>query len=92
MRELLREAEAEYDLVVIDTPPVGLVADIIPFLTETGGVIIVGRVGKTASRTATSVREQLAFVNARVLGVVANCSTANYSYYGYAYNNGKVVR
>ena len=47
MRELIAEAEREYDLVVVDTPPMAVVSDAIPLIKEVGGVIVVVRLAKT---------------------------------------------
>ena len=72
MRELIREAEANYDLVVIDTPPATMVADAIPLMSEATAVVIVGRVGRITSAEANSLREQLERIDAPSFGLVAN--------------------
>ena len=61
-----------YDLVVIDTPPVTLVSDVIPLLSLVGGVIVVGEPGRTKHESATGLREQLESLDAPLLGVVVN--------------------
>ncbi|MDQ3849458.1 MAG: polysaccharide biosynthesis tyrosine autokinase [Actinomycetota bacterium] len=77
-----------YDLVVVDTPPMLLVADAIPLLRQVAGVIVVSRLGKSTRDGAKQLREQLDTLNAPTLGVVANGakrSAENYYYaYGYA--------
>lgn len=82
---LLEQLTQEYDLVVIDTPPVSRVADAIPLLRHVDGVILVGRIGVTTRDEGTHLVEQLAALDAPVLGVVANGVAAwTYrSYYGY---------
>jgi capsular exopolysaccharide synthesis family protein len=72
MQELVRESKREYSLVVIDTPPVGLVSDAIPLMSEVSAVIVVGRVGELTGEEAHRLREQLEQVNAPTVGVVAN--------------------
>ncbi len=72
MRELIREAEKSYDLVVIDTSPAGLVADAIPVMNEASAVVVVGRVGKVTSTEAGRLREQLKRIDAPAFGLVAN--------------------
>ena len=52
MSTLLEHFEANYDLVIIDSPPVSVVSDTIPLLTAVSGVLVVARVGKTSRDTA----------------------------------------
>jgi succinoglycan biosynthesis transport protein ExoP len=72
MEAVLERARAVYDLVVIDTPPLSLIADAIPLLTKVDGVIVVGRVGKTRRDGAEQLRKKLTSLRAPVLGIVAN--------------------
>ncbi len=71
MAELLREAQERYDLVVVDAPPT-IVADAIPLMTQTSGVLVVARVGAAKYDLAQNLRELLAHLNALPLGTVAN--------------------
>lgn len=90
MRNLLAHVRSEYDLVVIDTPPLTVVSDAFPLLSQADGVIIVGRVGRNRRDVATRLREILTGVDAPLLGVVANGfkpgKLSSYAYsYDYAY-------
>lgn len=71
MSALLAEAREQYDLLVIDTPPV-LVADAIPIMSQVGGVVVVARLRATKSDAARDMRELLGHVGASALGVVVN--------------------
>ena len=73
----------EYDLVVMDTPPVTLVSDVIPLLRLVSGVIVVGEPGRTKHDAATGLREQLESLGAPLLGVVVNKvrTRSGYGYY-----------
>ena len=53
MAALIAHLTNEYDLVVIDTPPVTLVSDVIPLLRLVSGVIVVGEPGRTKRESAT---------------------------------------
>jgi capsular exopolysaccharide synthesis family protein len=91
MESLLDRAQAAYDLVVIDTPPLNLIADAVPLLTKVDGVIIVGRIGKSRRDAAEQLRKKLTSLRAPVLGIVANGvsgRTADSGRYGYGYNYG----
>jgi receptor protein-tyrosine kinase len=72
MADLLDRLSAIYDLVVIDTPPAGLIADVIPLMRRVGGIVIVASIGRSTSDAAAHFRDQLAQLNAPVLGVIAN--------------------
>lgn len=84
MRELISQAEGTYDLVVIDTSPVGVVADAIPLMSEASAVLIVSRVGRITSAEADALRDQLERIDAPAFGLVANFTGARgrgYDYY-----------
>jgi capsular exopolysaccharide synthesis family protein len=87
---LLAQASDAYDLVVIDTPPLSLVADAVPLLTKVDGVIVIGRMGKSRHDAAEQLRDKLIGLRAPVLGVVANQVRASEATgyrrrYGYGY-------
>jgi polysaccharide biosynthesis transport protein len=87
MHGILREAEHRYEFVVIDTPPTSHVSDAIPLVTQVGGVIVVGRLGRTHREAAMHLHKQLEHLDAPTLGVVVNAvgrGSASYSY-GYGY-------
>jgi receptor protein-tyrosine kinase len=72
LRQVVRDAEADYELVVIDTPPTSVVSDAIPLVTQTSGVIVVARLGKTTREGLVYLRDQLALLEAHTLGLVVN--------------------
>jgi Mrp family chromosome partitioning ATPase len=86
METLLAKARAEYDLIVIDTPPLTAVSDAFPLLGKVDGVIIVGRVGRNRRDVAHRLHETLAGAGAPLLGVIANGVNARGpGSYAYAY-------
>jgi capsular exopolysaccharide synthesis family protein len=85
MQNLLNDLTDEYDLVVVDTPPVTVISDAMPLLHHVNGVIVVGRVGRSPREAAHDLRETLDSSSANVLGIVANCADEGpTSTYGYA--------
>jgi Mrp family chromosome partitioning ATPase len=88
MADLIRRARAEYDLVLIDTPPLTAVADAIPLFAHVDGVAIVSRLGRNTRTVAARLREELVALNAPLLGVIANGvqrrAASKYGYAGYA--------
>ncbi len=98
MGKVLDELSERYDLVVIDSPPTGVVSDAFPLLSQVDGVLVVARMGDTTRDAAERLREQLDRLNAPVLGVVANAIKLSrrrkygygyYGYYGYGYGPAK---
>lgn len=89
MNELLAQLRQRYELVVIDTAPMGVVADCFPLLREVDGAIAVTRLGQSTRDGAERLREQLARLEAPVLGVVANgVKVRRGGRYGYGYYGG----
>jgi capsular exopolysaccharide synthesis family protein len=72
MSQFLEDMYAEYDLVILDAPAVGLVSDAIPLAAQVSGVLFVTRLRATSEPKARVALERLRRVNARVLGVVVN--------------------
>jgi capsular exopolysaccharide synthesis family protein len=88
MAALLARASADYDLIVIDTAPLLLVADATPLLRSVSGVLAVASVGDTKSDALHFLAKQLKQVDAPVLGLVANRVLAQDVAGGYGYGYG----
>ena len=72
MRELLRALAEQFDLVIVDTPPVLAVADAAAIGPLTDGVLFVVGAGATNRRAVEQALGQLASAGARVIGAVLN--------------------
>jgi succinoglycan biosynthesis transport protein ExoP len=72
MEDLIRELAAEYDLVVLDCPPVFAVADARVVGSLADSVVIAARSGKTPARAIQAAIEQMELAGANVLGVALN--------------------
>jgi capsular exopolysaccharide synthesis family protein len=83
MAELIEELSASHDLVVIDSPPLTIVADTLRLAKIVNGVIVVGRVNQTTREEAQALKAQLESLRAPVLGVVANRTSRGKGSYGY---------
>jgi polysaccharide biosynthesis transport protein len=87
MESLLEQAKSDYDLVVIDTPPLTAVSDAFPLLRKVDGVVIVGRVGRNRRDVAQRLHETLTGAGAPLLGVIANgFKSGGRGSYGYSYD------
>jgi receptor protein-tyrosine kinase len=89
MSELLDELGSMYDLVIIDTPPVAVVADAMPIVRKVDGVIVVSWIGASTRDGAHHLRSELESLAAPTLGVVVNRAGEGVTgYYGYGYGYG----
>jgi capsular exopolysaccharide synthesis family protein len=92
MALMLKSWAADYDHVVIDTPPMIAVSDALPLAAQADAVLIVVRAGVSRRKALQRLSETLARINAKVVGVVLNAANPQleyyYSgprYYGYSY-------
>jgi polysaccharide biosynthesis transport protein len=69
---LLQRLRADYDAIVVDSPPVNLVTDAALLSAHADGVILVARAGVTEPGALNCALEQLRHVGAPVLGMVLN--------------------
>jgi capsular exopolysaccharide synthesis family protein len=87
MANLLEELSSQYDIVLIDTPPLLPVTDAAILAKTTGGALVVASADTLHRQQLTDGLGALEDVGARVLGVVLNRlerkQTDAYSYYDY---------
>jgi Mrp family chromosome partitioning ATPase len=87
LTELLEEAAAEYDLVILDAPPLLGFAEPLQMATAVDGVLVVTRAGETNRKAVASVLRILERLRAPVVGVALNEvdkeMSNNYYYYGH---------
>jgi len=86
MAQFLDILNNEYDLIVIDTPPILSVTDATALAPGMDGVLLVAKPGVTRQRDFRQMLEQLQTVGARTLGVVLNDVKPTSRKYGYYYN------
>lgn len=88
--ELLTQLGEKYDRILLDSPPVGAVADAVVLATQADGVVVVLKAGQThrdmAQRTVRALRDVKANIFGAVLNDV-NLEKSKYGdyYYGYSY-------
>lgn len=81
---LLKMVSTGFDIIIIDTPPLGTMIDAALIAGRTDGTIIVVGSKETDFRSVKRIKEQLEKANARILGTVMNkIDRREYdSYYG----------
>jgi succinoglycan biosynthesis transport protein ExoP len=87
MQDLLDEMAQDYDLVIIDAPPLLGFAEPLQMATCADGVLVVARAGETNRKSIGSVLNSLRRLNVNVMGLVLNevkrDQSDSYYYYGY---------
>ncbi|MDD3840399.1 MAG: CpsD/CapB family tyrosine-protein kinase, partial [Clostridia bacterium] len=89
MKDFLEMLESEYDMILIDVPPILPVADASVVASYVDGVVLVIGYGQISVEAAAQAKEQLEKVNAKTLGVVLNkvpVDQKDYYYYYYYYD------
>ncbi len=87
MVQLLEVLREEYDVILIDTPPMLQIPDARILGRMAGGVILVLRAGKTTRDAAKAMRNQLQQDGTKIMGTILNDWNPKASpggYYGYA--------
>ena len=89
MKELLETSQHIYDLVIIDTPPLGLFSDALLLARYADVVALVARHNKTSRKDLTGALDLLKKTNVSSVGVILNAAPSGqphaygYGYYGY---------
>ena len=86
--EIIDEMRTEYDLIVLDVPPVLAVADIECVATHLDTVLLLCRSGKTDDAQVRHAITRLRQVGANVVATVLNGVRARRGDYGYGYGYG----
>jgi Flp pilus assembly protein TadD len=92
MKEFIQEMQADYDWVIVDTPPILFVSDASVMSVLCDGVIVVVKSGTSTRTLLHRAREQLDSVSANILGSILNNVTVSRmgrhtsSYYNYGYS------
>jgi polysaccharide biosynthesis transport protein len=91
MQRLIEGLRADYDFILIDTPPVLTVTDAAVLVSLSDGVVLVLRYGQASRNVVARASEILLRSGAHLLGVVLNAvdlQSSDYAeYYGRAYND-----
>lgn len=92
LAELIEEASRDYDLIVLDAPPLLGFAEPLQMATAVDGVIVVARTGNTSRAALSSVITTLTRLRANLVGVVLNevhREVSSRYYYSYYNRHGK---
>ena len=87
-RQFMSRVARDYDVVVVDTPPVLAVADTMALSTVTEATLLVAREGVTDRRALRHAAQKIRSVGGSIAGVVLNDSSPKGDYSSY-YDTGK---
>jgi len=72
MAELVEQLEKTYDFIIIDTPPVNMVVDVVPLVGLVDGVVLVVKDKVTTYPEINRAIDALKVNGAKILGIIAN--------------------
>lgn len=85
-KKMIEDAREQYDMVIIDTPPLGSVIDTAVVSKCCDGAVIVISCGEISYRFVRKVKEQLDVAGCRILGCILNkVDMSGKGYYGRYY-------
>ena len=94
MHQLLNELTARYQVILLDSPPLGAGTDPFVLATATGNLVTVLRAGETDRQLAEAKLQIIDRLPIRILGTVFNdvkTGQGAYRYYSYTYGYEEVV-
>ena len=69
---LMKQAAAQYDVVLVDTTPVTMTADAQATVAKCGSALLISRLNHTKFSDLTEMRDQIAITGAQIVGSVIN--------------------
>ena len=85
MKKALQRMRKDYDYVILDLPPIGEVTDAMAVAKETDGILLVARQNYCDRLALADAARQFEFINAKILGMVFNCTNEHGGNYGKGY-------
>lgn len=85
MDSLLETLSADYDYILLDSPPLNVVSDALNLTPKVHGTVLVVRENNSEHKQVREALQSLEFANAKVLGLILNASEkANAKQYSYS--------
>jgi len=93
MREFVTKVKENFDFVLFDSPPIGMLTDGVILSRVVDGAIMVVQSGRTSKRILARIYQLLNDAKAKVIGIVVNkvsiISGGDYYYYAHYYGKNK---
>jgi polysaccharide biosynthesis transport protein len=88
MREVLSELERRFEVVVLDAPALASVSDGLALIPAVSSILIVAGLGHTTIKSAVDLRQQIAMLRGRPVGIVVNFTRRQrHGKYHYSYEH-----
>lgn len=85
MRVLLHELQERFEIVIIDSPALGVVSDALSLVPEVSGIVVVSGLHKTTRDGTHNLMKQLSLLGTEPIGVVANFTEPERGRYSHYY-------
>ena len=85
MDKALMSLRKVYDYIILDLPPVGEVSDAMAVANKTDGMLLVVRQNYCDRLVLSETSQQFDFIDAKILGVVFNCTGEGVGKYSKGY-------
>jgi capsular exopolysaccharide synthesis family protein len=85
MKQLIQEWKAVYDYIIIDTPPIGVIADAKSLASEVDSILFVAGIQRVTRKAVGNALDVLHSSHCNIAGVVANMVDPEFDYYAYSY-------
>ena len=72
MKDLINTIETDYDYIIFDTPPIGVVIDAVPIFKISDGVVVVVKNNNTTYPQLNKTLETLERSGGKILGIIVN--------------------
>jgi polysaccharide biosynthesis transport protein len=85
MKQLIQEWQETYDYVLIDSPPVGIIADAKSLANQVDTMLFVAAMEKTNRKAISNALDILRSSQCNIGGIVANLVDPEFDYHAYSY-------
>ncbi|MGL5833877.1 MAG: GumC family protein [Waterburya sp.] len=87
MKQMIAEWQENYDYIIIDTPPIGVIADANSLAQEVDSMLFVCAIERASRKVVSNSVEILHQSQCHIAGVVANMVNPELDYYAYSYHD-----
>lgn len=72
MADFIKSVEENYDYIILDTPPIGVVIDAVPLIKESDGVVVIIKNNSTTYPELNRTLDSIKRAGGKTLGVIIN--------------------
>lgn len=72
MADFIKSVEENYDYIILDTPPIGVVIDAVPLIKESDGVVVIVKNNSTTYPELNRILDSIKRAGGKTLGVIIN--------------------